>query len=298
MKKKVLCSILTSALLTGCTLNAGSLQDTPSQSEKIQYVSDVQDHDESAVQAAAEAQVQAAAEARAKAALEAQAAAAIEEESETEEHTAVVQAASAVQAVAEVWAEGQEAGWYFFQFDRTLAVNMAVDGFSLESDGKALSDVGEIVPQRNELREKVDSILLSIITPEMTEEEKIAACYWYMANNFTYKRTYETPQGDWTGEYALEILTTGMGNCYRFASAFAYLLNELGYETKVITGEIGARQGGTTPHSWTEVKIENEWYVFDTELQYANRDKDYYWKTYETYPTKTLVKLQEWPVSF
>lgn len=442
MKKRVLCSMLASALLTGCSLNAGSLQDTPPQSEKIQPVSNVQDHDASAVQeetqfeksnaseeintesaldvvetagsdietearkeeqiaqpeageqvqsmteaqsaaraqAAAEAQAQAAVEAQIQEAIQAQAAA-IEEESETEEHTAVGRAVSAVQAVAEAWAEEQEAAkqeaakqeaialaleelrekssvmcifedgtcamdcwvyesgrtyyidengyvqlglteidgnsyylspegkiargwleiedsWYFFQFDGTMAVNTVVDGLYLGSDGKALSDGDEIVPQRNELREEVDSILSSIITPEMTEEEKIAACYWYVANNFTYKRTYETPQGDWTGDCALEILTTGMGNCYRFASAFAYLLTELGYETKVITGRIGTRQGGTTPHGWTEVKIENEWYVFDTELQYANRDKDYYWKTYETYPTRTLVKLEEWPVSF
>lgn len=191
-----------------------------------------------------------------------------------------------------------DGSWYFFEFDGAMAVNTVVDGLYLGSDGKAISQSGEVVPQRNELREKVDSILLSIITPEMTEEEKIAACYWYMANNYTYKRTYETPQGDWTGAYALEILTTGKGNCYRFASAFAYLLNELGYETKVITGKVGTRSGGMTPHSWTEVKIGNEWYVFDTELQYANKNKNYYWKTYETYPAQTPVKLQEWPISF
>lgn len=188
--------------------------------------------------------------------------------------------------------------WYFFYFDGAMAVNTAVDGIDLGSDGKTVSEGGEIVPPENELREKVDSILLSIITPGMTEEEKISACYWYMANNFTYKRTYETPSGDWTGGFAMEIFTTGKGNCYRFASAFAYLLNELGYETKVITGKVGTRSGGTAPHGWTEVKIGGEWFVFDTELQYANKNKDYYWKTYETYPSRTIIKQQEWPVSF
>lgn len=188
--------------------------------------------------------------------------------------------------------------WYFFNFDGALAVNTIVDGLYLGQDGKIISGGDKIPPQRSALRWTVDSILASVIKPEMTEEEKISACYWYMVNNHTYKRTYDKPEGDWTEGYALEILTTGEGNCFRFAAGFAYLLNELGYETKVITGEIGARRGGMTPHGWTEVNIGGEWFVFDTELQYANTNKDYYWKTYETYPSKPLVKQQEWPVRF
>lgn len=187
---------------------------------------------------------------------------------------------------------------YFFSFDGAMAEDTVVDGLYLGNNGKAAVEGDEIVVPKNELREQVDAILLSIITPEMTEEEKISACYWYIVNNYSYQRTYETPQGDWTGSFALEIFTTGKGNCYRYASAFAYLLHELGYETKVITGRIGARSGGTTPHGWTEVKIGDVWYVFDTELQYANRDRDYYWKTYATYPSSTLEKQQEWPVHF
>ncbi|MCM1105126.1 MAG: hypothetical protein NC409_13605 [Clostridium sp.] len=191
-----------------------------------------------------------------------------------------------------------EGDWYFFNFSGEMAVDTVVDGLLLGSDGKAVLEGGEVLPPRNELRQNVDAILESIITPGMTEEEKISACYWYVANTYTYKRTYETPSGDWTGGFALEIMTTGQGNCFRFAAAFAYLVNELGYEAKVITGKIGTRSGGMTPHGWTEVKIGGEWIVFDTELQYAHKDRDYYWKTYETYPSKPLEKQQEWPVSF
>ena len=187
---------------------------------------------------------------------------------------------------------------YFFFFDGSMAKDTVIDGISLGRDGKAAVAVNEFVEPRNELRERVDAILLSIITPGMTEEEKISACYWYMVNSFSYRRTYETPAGDWTGVFALDILSTGKGNCFRYASAFAYLMYELGYETKVITGVIGARRGGTTPHGWTEVKIGDVWYVFDTELQYANRDRDYYWKTYATYPSRSLEKQLEWSIHF
>lgn len=199
--------------------------------------------------------------------------------------------------IARGWTQIEDS-LYFFHYDGTLAVNTVVDGLYLGADGKAVSENGELIPQENELRETVDTILASIIMPGMTEEEKLAACYWYVVDNHTYKRDPEIPNGDWTGGYALEILTTGEGNCYRFAAAFAYLLEEIGFETKVITGQVGARRGGLTPHSWNEVKIGSEWYVFDTELQYANRDKDYYWKTYETYQIRPVVKQQEWSIHF
>lgn len=191
-----------------------------------------------------------------------------------------------------------DGNWYYFNFDGSRAFNTVVDGLSLGIDGKIISEGNPIPPQKTELRQTVDAILTSIIKPEMTEEEMISACYWYMVNHHTYKRTYETPSGDWTGTFAQEILISGEGNCFRFAAGFAYLVNELGYETKVITGQVGTRKGGLTPHGWTEVNIGGNWYLFDTELQYANGKKNYYWKTYETYPSNPLVKQQEWPVSF
>lgn len=200
-------------------------------------------------------------------------------------------------ALAKGWTEIDNS-WYFFNFDGTLAVNTVVDGLYLGNDGKIIPGQNPVPPQKSELREVVDSILASIIEPEMTEVDKIAACYWYMVDSHTYKRIPGIPAGDWTQDLALEILTTGEGNCFCFAAGYAYLLKGLGYETKVITGEVSARRGGTTPHGWTEVMIGGEWYLFDTELQYANREKDYYWKTYETYPSKPLIKQQEYPVSF
>ena len=79
----------------------------------------------------------------------------------------------------------------------------------------------------------------------------------YIIDNTSYKRTYDTPAGDWTGEYAMQLYTSGEGNCYRYASAFAYLVSGLGYEARVVTGEIGARRGGTNPHGWAEVKFDD-----------------------------------------
>ena len=190
--------------------------------------------------------------------------------------------------------------WHYFYPDGSLAKNTVIDGCPIGIDGKAALIGVQFPLKKTELREKVDDILISKINinPEMTDEEKISACYWYMAKSHTYKRDYIRPSGDWTKGYALEIFTNGYGNCYRFAAGFAYLLKELGYETKVITGQVSAARGGTTPHSWTEVYTDGNWYVYDTELQYAAGQHNYYKKTYANYPVKPLIKEQEWAVNF
>lgn len=190
--------------------------------------------------------------------------------------------------------------WYFFEpQDASMAINTTINGFVFGTDGKfiGMEQVIEEPVKNQELKDLVEANLFAIIRSDMTEEEKISTCYMHIINNTTYKRTYDTPSGDWTGDYAYQLLTTGKGNCYRYASAFAYLVTGLGYETKVITGEIAARKGGMTPHSWTEVKIGDEWYIYDSELQDAN-GKDYYKKTYDNYPSKPLIKKLEWEVRF
>lgn len=190
---------------------------------------------------------------------------------------------------------------YFFGSDGVMAQDTVIGIYQFGNDGKliAVTEEADAEPkEKSPLELTVDTILAGIITPGMTEEQKIAACYQYVVNTYTYRRTYEKPAGDWTGAFAMEIMTSGQGNCYRYAAAFAYLLKGLGYETKVITGQIGRRGGGLAPHGWTEVLIGDSWYVFDTEMQYANGKKNYYWHTYNSYPSKPLIKQAEWAVHF
>ena len=189
--------------------------------------------------------------------------------------------------------------WFFFSpYDGSMAIDTVINGFVFGKDGKFIGiDTGTPAISDQQLKEAVNHILSVIIQPYMSEEEKIHICYMHIINNTVYKRTYDTPTGDWTGEYAMQLFMTGEGNCYKYASAFAYLMKGLGYEAKVITGEVSARRGGTTPHGWTEVKIGDEWYIFDTELQDAN-GKDYYKKTYDNYPSLPLIKMVEWEVHF
>ncbi len=190
-----------------------------------------------------------------------------------------------------------EGGLYFFRRDGSMTHDFKSGNLQFGTDGK-LSIVTP-KPKETKLRRIVKKILSEIITEGMTPEEQLKACYFYMIDHSTYERFYEAPSGEWTWtrEYAEYILTTGQGNCYRYASGLAYLVKELGFDVKVITGEVKARRGGTTPHSWVEICLDGTWYLFDCELQDAN-GIDLYQKTYGNYPIQPLNKLREWKVEF
>jgi len=199
---------------------------------------------------------------------------------------------------------------YFFLEDGTMAVDTEIDGNRFGSDGRLITETaeeaaGEETQETEETPEEelsplavmTASIIDSVTTEDMSNMEKLSACYQHMVNGYSYKRTYDTIAGDWTEPFAMDIFSTGQGNCYRYAAGFAALAKKLGFEAKVVTGRVKARKGGTTPHGWTEVLIGNNWYIFDSELQAANK-RDLYMKTYDNYPVKPLVKEAEWEINF
>lgn len=172
--------------------------------------------------------------------------------------------------------------------------NQSIEEGAVPSSGEETAEN----PQDLQLEMLTSSILDSITTPEMTDGEKFVVCYQYILDSCSYKRSYDTPEGDWTKGYAIELLSTGRGNCYRYAAGLASLAEAIGYDAKVVTGEIGSRKGGMTPHGWTEVLIGDTWYVFDAVRQDASKQKNYFGQTYETYPGKPIVKEQEWELDF
>lgn len=180
-------------------------------------------------------------------------------------------------------------GIYFFDADGKMAKNTQIEGFVIGPDGR--------VSGVSALAQLVSRTVASVTTPEMTGAQKLRACYEYVLDFTSYQRSYETPSGDWVGPYAAELLTTGKGNCYRYAAAFACLAKGIGYEARVATGQIKAARGGVTPHGWTEVKIDGEWYLFDPDMEDAKK-WDFYKKTYDGYPVKPLEKQAEWAVVF
>ncbi len=193
-------------------------------------------------------------------------------------------------------------GIFYFGSDGALVTNTVVDGFTIGADGRIVlpqiqAPVQAPVQSDSAIAQYCLNIINSVTNAAMTPDQKLAACYSYVVNNHRYNRTYETPMGNWTAQYAMELFSNGYGNCYRFAAGFAYLAKALGYETKVITGNIRSARGGVTPHSWVEIFYNGGWYICDPELQMA-KGRDLYMKTYDNYPIKPLNKALEWGVAF
>ena len=138
-----------------------------------------------------------------------------------------------------------------------------------------------------------------VASSEKTDIEKIRSLFDYMINATEYKRDYTTPTGNWGPAYAYEALTTGQGNCYRYAAAFAYLLKAAGYDSRIVYGQIHSARGGLTPHSWTEINLNGVWFTCDCEMQDAKKSKyDFFLIPYEQYPIQPLVTQGYLPVNF
>ncbi len=134
-------------------------------------------------------------------------------------------------------------------------------------------------------------------TGNMTQRTQLQECFDYFVNAAVYERKIDVPLGDWTRDYAVDILQNGKGNCYNYAAAFAYIARGLGYESRVCTGTVASSKGGRTAHAWTEVKLGNDWYIFDTEMQDAKKS-GYYKQTYDSYPAGPLQKDGSWTVYY
>ncbi|MCI2048489.1 MAG: hypothetical protein LKJ76_02080 [Lachnospiraceae bacterium] len=207
---------------------------------------------------------------------------------------------------------------FYFGQDGTMAVNTTIDGKQIGADGRYTgADAAALAagtgtpaapaqtagtqtasdPTRQQVLNIANSVIGSVTNSSMTQKQKLNAVYSWLIRNASYRRTYETPSGDWTADFALQMLSSHKGNCFRFAASFAYLAKALGYNVKVITGQVSAARGGVTPHSWDEVYIDGGWYIFDSELQFANH-YNMFERTYSNYPIKPLIKQREWGIEY
>ena len=113
--------------------------------------------------------------------------------------------------------------------------------------------------------------------PGMTEYEKVKAATDYLMELAYYQRpialdvwrwrtaadtvpTYDEMRG-------LHMLLFGFETCEGYAAALNLLLEEMGIETRYMTGMTYLARGGLGYHSWSQVKIDGVWYHLDSELE-------------------------------
>ena len=74
---------------------------------------------------------------------------------------------------------------------------------------------------------------------------------------------------------------SGRGNCFGWASAYAYIATVLGYEARAAKGTTRLVSGGMGPHGWTMVNYGGSWKVCDANMNYK---ANCYMKSYGSYP--------------
>lgn len=107
--------------------------------------------------------------------------------------------------------------------------------------------------QEQYITQKVKQINASILSPSMTEVQKVKAINDYIVLNSTYSdNTSTSPHSLYT------ILHEGKGVCQAYALLAYRLLQDAGFDARYVTGYAGE------PHAWNLVKVDGQWYHLDT----------------------------------
>ena len=109
--------------------------------------------------------------------------------------------------------------------------------------------------------------------------QKLLSSFLYVSRNYYYTSSPANPSAKKMPVFANEMMSSGHGNCFRYAATNAYIGRVLGYDTRVAIGTVNR----TTRHGWAEIKVDGTWYIFDGSFQ-RSRGGQYYMRTMKTYP--------------
>ena len=156
--------------------------------------------------------------------------------------------------------------------DKTLLthLNNFVHPFnSFSSIEASISDSGEIIikvnylyteEEKDKINAKVDELLNTLITPDLTEDyDKIKAVHDYIINNTKYDLDNSEELKSYT---AYGPLFNNAATCNGYTDLMAIFLTKMGYDNyKIATTD--DLENPTEGHVWNAVKIDNEWYHLD-----------------------------------
>ena len=121
-----------------------------------------------------------------------------------------------------------------------------------------------------------------------TRSSKLSKCFYYLSNRSHYSHDPDhtaklcTKKGlPKAANKMLKNVNGGKGNCFGWASAFAYIGRVLGYDTKVVKTTTRLVSGGYGPHGLTRIKYNGHWLLCDPNMNYK---RNTYLKTYKSYP--------------
>ena len=122
---------------------------------------------------------------------------------------------------------------------------------------------------RADTQKQLKDLVFSIVTPNMTVEEKIVALNDWFAENMKYEFRNELEyKYDKHGQRIPRYcnVTNGLaawnggGQCQELAESFFIMAYTAGLEVRVYGGN---HDDGTPGHAWNIVKVDGMWYVYD-----------------------------------
>ena len=176
-------------------------------------------------------------------------------------------------------------GWsYYYSEDaRDILRSCTRAGYTYDADGHFTTGDTWVDQQ-------LRNIILSKTNSSMTRDQMLRALFAYCRDNYRYLKwnIYKAGDTSFTLAAARQILSTGRGNCYCYASTFWYLARWLGYDAKIFSGAV---LGG--PHSWVEIGG----YIYDTQLEWRyvhdwGRSR-YLWTFYHLLDSKDTYRYRK-----
>lgn len=162
---------------------------------------------------------------------------------------------------------------------------LGVEGF--QYDYKTLTlhikyndSAASIKKKQKEIIDEAKKVVASVITAEMSAEDKSKAIYEYLNENTKYDdaaledakangyRTVDSKFDDSFTTYG--ILVKKVGVCASYASVYKLLGDLAGLESVVVTGDMGG-----VPHAWNKVKLNNGWVHVDSTNNETNSGVPY-----------------------
>ncbi len=113
-----------------------------------------------------------------------------------------------------------------------------------------------------QLNEKIDAVIATIITEDMDKEAQLRAVYRYVYDHIAY--VPDSDKSDWVRAAYDGLFMAGAGDCYNYFAASIAFCRRLGIDYREIERTPGAAEG---THFWLLVNIgtdaEPKWYHFD-----------------------------------
>ncbi len=173
-----------------------------------------------------------------------------------------------------IWADGAlhpyEGEAVFARINGKLAANQTINGCRFDQNG--FYTCGDAA-----LDALVKETIAACTTDEMTQTEKLRACFdyvrefKYLGRNAAYDNTVKTFSDAALLAFGEKILSTGKGDCYNFTAAFCLLARQLGFSATTVVGECAYYWNWNgIAHAWVEITLDGQTWVFDPQVENYN----------------------------